>query len=626
MRDREMTVNSEEFMVFLESLGEREAVDLEFKEAGGGLPQSIWETVCAFANTSGGTIVLGVREQDGQLIPVGVPNAGQRIDDLYSQSRNRRKINRDVFSAADIALKLVDGKQLIVVTVRPLDRRARPVYLNGQMSTGTYLRRHSGDYVASEDEVKLMVREAIDLPADQVILPWVKLEFLDREAVGAYRRRLLSRTPGAPWEDFSEIEFLAAIEGFREDFQSGESGITVAGLLMFGRPEIIRAWRTRHLIDARVLPRGADVSEPDWDDRITWEGHLFGAYERLQRWLTQDLPAPFKLDEDGVRVEEFPGHVALREALVNLLVHADYAETGASLILRWDGGVRFRNPGRSRVPQPGAPGGNRSDPRNRTLVRMFRLIGWAEEAGTGIPRMIRAWRKLGYEPPEIDPGSEQYEFTITLPYEFLLSDDDRTWLEGLNAEFTDAEQLALVIARQEGGVDNQAVRAVTGVHGADVSRILTGLRDRGFLEMAGSKRGARYFLSQRSADTVASSSADSGLELVDSTAKSVDSGLELVDSDAGLGEDQATTKRRAQLQQIAAPAAARAYLSREAMLETIVLLCSIEPLTVQEMAEYLNRTKHHVGQMVREMVSAGKLQPFEPSRRLNQRYVVPEKG
>src|SRR3954447_6506860 len=103
---------------------------------------------------------------------------------------------------------------------------------------------------------------------------------------------------------------------------------------------------------------------------------------------------------------------------------------------------------------------------------MFRRIGLSEEAGTGVPRIFQYWRELGYEPPQIDPGNERYEFAMTLPYHDWLSEDDREWLAGFGASFTEAEQLALVIARQADGVDNQAVRAVTGLHGADVSKVL----------------------------------------------------------------------------------------------------------------------------------------------------------
>lgn len=619
---------SEAFVEFLAELGAAESPELEFKEAGGGIPHSLWETVCAFANTSGGTIVLGVRERDDDLEVVGVPNARQRVDDLYSQARSQNKISKDVMSQGGISIRTVDGRDLIVISVRPAERRARPIFLRGQAYGGTYLRRSTGDFAASPDEVNRMMREASDLSADAVILSGYGVEDLDQSAIVAYRRLVLTHDPASPSAEFDDLQFLRHIEAWRRDRHSAEEGVTVAGLLMFGTDAAIRDWRVRHLIDARLMPAGSEVDEPDWADRVVWEGHLFGAYRRLEPWLTRDLPVPFRL-EQGRRVEDSPRHIALREALVNLLVHADYKERGASLILRWDGGVRFRNPGNSRIPQPGFHGENHSDPRNPILVRMFRRIGLAEEAGSGIPRIYRAWRELGYEPPEVEPHAEQHEFRITLPYEHLLSAEDRAWLETFDTELTDVEQLALVIARQEGGVDNQAVRAVTGAHGADVSKVLTGLRDRGFLSMVGNKRGARYFLKAPSNVDSGSSLVDSGSafvdsipELVDFGAKSVDSGPEFVDFVLSLDAMEASPETQARLQQLAALAMAKAYLSREVMLETIVQLCHVQPLTIREIAELLNRTEHHVGQMVRTLVADSRLRPLEPGRRLNQRYVA----
>jgi ATP-dependent DNA helicase RecG len=91
---------------------------------------------------------------------------------------------------------------------------------------------------------------------------------------------------------------------------------------------------------------------------------------------------------------------------VNLLVHADYAETDASLIVRSPDGYFFRNPGSSRVSEFDLLAGDRSDPRNPELVRMFRYIGLAEEAGSGMPKIIRAWRELGFVLPDIDVGTD----------------------------------------------------------------------------------------------------------------------------------------------------------------------------------------------------------------------------
>jgi predicted HTH transcriptional regulator len=368
------------------------------------------------------------------------------------------------------------------------------------------------------------------------------------------------------------------------------------------------------------LPPGADRDEPDWADRVLWEGHLFGAYNRIYPLLTRDLPVPFRL-VNGVRDNESEQHRALREALVNMLVHADYAERDASLILRWDGGVLIRNPGRSRIPVPGLRGGNRSDPRNPALLRMFRRIGLAEEAGTGFPRIFRTWRELGYELPSIDPGDERYEFALTLSHQHLLSAEDRRWLEDLGVPLTRAEQLALVIARYEGWVDNQAVREVTGLHGADASRVLTGLRDRGYLEMEGTKRGALYrlatALSGPNMMVSEQSIEDSGRSIEDNGQNIEDSGESVEDKELRL------TEHREVLLQIAEPARRRKRLPPRQLDEIVIQLCGVEPLSTQQLVALLQRGEAHIREIVRNLVATGAVQPERRSRRHpKQRYLA----
>src|SRR5207237_899293 len=150
-----------------------------------------------------------------------------------------------------------------------------------------------------------------------------------------------------------------------------------------------------------------------------WEGNLLDAFDTIYPRLTSGLATVFQL-HGATRIDESSIHIVLREALVNLLVHADYAVPEASLIVRTPSGFLFRNPGSSRVSEHDLFYGDRSDPRNPELVRMFRLIGLAEEAGTGVPKIIRAWRELGLEMPVIDVGTERYEFTLQLRQAHLL--------------------------------------------------------------------------------------------------------------------------------------------------------------------------------------------------------------
>lgn len=615
----------------LQRMTGEESLELEWKSAQGGLPKSMWETISAFANTKGGWIVLGIAERDGQLHLEGVKHAAHQLKTLFDLMRSSQRISQPVCGTDDISIESLGEKDVIAIRVPAAQRKVRPIYINGNPYLGTYLRRHEGDYHATKPEVDRMMREASDVGADSAILKRYGLDDLDRDTLARYRRRYQTQHPDWPANAYDDLEFLKALNAYRRDRETGEAGLTVAGLLMFGTIASIREWRTRHLIDYRVVSTESD-GDRRWDDRVEWEGNLLGAYEALSPRLVRDQPIPFVM-EGGTRQTEGPVHAALREALVNLLVHTDYAESQASLIQRTPEGYTFRNPGSSRVPESDLLTGDRSDPRNPELVRMFRFIGLAEEAGTGIPNIRTTWRKLGLRPPLIDVGTERYEFTIELRHAHLLSDDDLAWLSMLGANWTEAEQLALVCARHEDGIDNLRLRQLTEIHPADATKVLSTLRSRRLLEMVRGGRGAYYRLGPLAtaqqgyprqkflrgvvpplASNNAPSLGDSAPSLGDKASSLQDNAPSLRDSASGTSDDE-------KLRQLSARAHQHQRMAPSERDALIVEMCAVRPLSPQELANLLGRSIEHVRHVLAVLIDEGKLvyqyptQPQHPQQR-----------
>lgn len=610
-------------VTLLERLMGQESSDLEVKAAHGGLPRDIWPTISAFANTRGGWLVLGVEEIAGSYRLTGVPDAPIVLQTFHNQQRNPQKISFAPCDVSDASMEPLEGqKALIVIRVPAAPRRYRPVYINGNPYGGTYLRRGSGDFQATKQEVDRMMREASDVSADTTILEDFGLNDIEAMSLASYRRRFQTQRPAAPENNYDDLTFLKNIGGFARDRRSGHEGLTVAGLLMFGRPACIREWRHLHLIDFQRVPVAGQLDQ-DWHDRLLWEGNLFDAFSVIYPRLVVDQPVPFQL-EGGTRLDDSAMHVVLREALVNLLVHADYAETQASLVLRADDGFVFRNPGSSRVLEEDLLTGHRSDPRNPTLVRMFRLIGWAEEAGSGIPRIFRSWRDLGFQLPLIDVGAERYEFTLSLRPSHLLSDEDRNWLSRLGDRWTEAEQLALVIARHDDDVDNLKLRRLTGQHSADASRVLVGLRNRGLLNMIGGGRAARYqlhgvaaeFLEQAVLPGITTTEpqstmlepdgmtwdldgSDPNLEGSNQSLESLPSNLE--------GLTEFSLDLQTLLWRTGEPARQRSYLDMKTRDEILATLCAIAPLSIRQIATIVDRSETYLREPLRKLVADGRI-------------------
>ncbi|HEX8684642.1 MAG TPA: RNA-binding domain-containing protein [Ardenticatenaceae bacterium] len=636
----------------LERLQSRESLELEFKAARNEVPKSIWPTISAFANTYGGWLLLGIAEHDGIITIEGVNQAPKLLKDLNDLLRNPQKISYPVCGADDVSIKTLDDKDIIVLRVPAAARKLRPVYVSGNPYTGTYIRRDSGDYHCTKPEVDRMMREASDVAADSTILPHFEWSDLDMDTFMRYRRRYQTVNPASPWNNYEDQRFLEAIGGFSRNREIGVAGITVAGLLLLGQVESLREWRTRHLIDYRLVNSGANL-ETRWDDRVAWEGNLFNAFDAIYPRLVAGLPTPFRLQR-GTRVDESLVHVVLREALVNLLVHADYAETQASLIQRSAGGFLFRNPGSSRVSEDDLLTGNRSDPRNPELVRMFRFIGLAEEAGTGIPKIIQTWRELGFHLPAIDVGTERYEFTLELQAVHLISQRDRRWLRSLADDWTEAEQLALVLARHEGYVDNYKLRTLTGQHPSDTTKVLGSLRSRGFLQISGVGRNTRYQLipqfsdarrpsmnelawSERSMVTnsegLQSSSEDlqASFEGLLTSSEDLQSSSEDLRRNPGSADLDHRSRNKfpqevtwADLEIVASAAREQRYLSLERLSSILVELCTLKPLALPELATLVQRSIAHTRQAVRSLLVSGQLAYLYPNQQSHpqQKYIA----
>lgn len=168
---------------------------------------------------------------------------------------------------------------------------------------------------------------------------------------------------------------------------------------MFGQWPALPEAFPLYFLDYQERPADPD-STTRWLDRVvpdgSWSGNVYDFFRKVIRKLTADLKVPFVLREN-VRIEDTPVHQALREALVNCLIHADYADRASVLVVKSPSGFSFRNPGAMRLPLAQVLQGGASDCRNRTLHQMFLFINLGERARSGLPKIRSGWEAEGHE-------------------------------------------------------------------------------------------------------------------------------------------------------------------------------------------------------------------------------------
>ena len=139
----------------------RENNRIEAKKATGGLPDSLWETYSAFANTLGGVILLGVEEYpDRSLHIVDLPDPEWMIRDMLDILNDPKRVSMNILRKKDISVRKVGGKRIIMIKVPRADRSCKPVYIGGDPYSGTYRRNGDGDYKCSREEVEALINES----------------------------------------------------------------------------------------------------------------------------------------------------------------------------------------------------------------------------------------------------------------------------------------------------------------------------------------------------------------------------------------------------------------------------------------------------------------------------------
>lgn len=488
-----------------------ESVELECKlaqgqDGSGEVPKDFWPTYSAMANAQGGAVLLGVREKAGVFSVAGLNNPAKVRADLFNTLNNRAKVSVNLLNDADVLETRIDGKSVLVVSIPAATRKQKPVYLNGQPLGNTWMRLNDGDRRCDDETVKRMLAEQVEDERDARILTGFGMNDLDAESLRIYRQMLRDEKPGHPYLEQDDADFIESLRGWRRDRQTGEAGLTIAGLLMFGKWAAIQEAMPHYFLDYQERPEAK--TELRWVDRLvpdgTWTGNLFEFYRRVYRKLVADLKVPFALKE-GQRQDDTPVHVALREALVNTLVHADYTGRVSVLVVKRPDMFGFRNPGGLRLPIEQVLRGGESDCRNRILHQMFLLIGLGERGGSGVPKIYSGWKSQHWRPPALQEKPEPEQTLLMLQMADLLPEPVLVHLRNrFGSQFEDLDyigRLVMATAAMERVVSHKRLLEICGAHPHDLSLLLARLVRQGLLESDGKSRGMVYFLPGESLPT-----------------------------------------------------------------------------------------------------------------------------
>ena len=412
--------------------------DFEVKEARSELPKNIWETVSAFSNTSGGWIILGIRQKGKGFEVTGVDNAEKLEQDFLSTLRSQK--------------------------------------FNTRLSVGT------GQYDISGKKVLL---QSFGIRSELAI-PETDTDMLNPDSLHSYRNYLKTYNTLSAYEGLNDPDFCRQLSICNKN---GE--LTYAGLLMFGKGQEVLRHVPTFCMDYVEIP-GRSVAEAD--TRYSYcapeQENLWETYQVVIRRLLTLADRPFRLNRLGVAEDDGRQFEVMREAWVNMLMHTDHFSPLRSCVHVFTDRIEFLNAGSFPIPPEKIYGTLYSSARNPTIAKLFRLAKLAENIGFGIDRLL-SWKQLTGQ--NVNIRSERDFVCVTLYFnsdvvENIADDVVENVVSNVVENLNDRQKRIIKLLRQEPTLSASQLAQQVSSTLRTVQRDLARLRYLGIISRTGSDK------------------------------------------------------------------------------------------------------------------------------------------
>lgn len=483
-------------------LNKGERVTLECKKAENSVPKSFWETYSAFANTNGGTVLLGVSEdmmekdKAKRYEVTGVNDVDKICKDLWNTINSNEKVNINLLHNDDVQVANVDGKDIIVINVPRADYSTRPVYINNNLTRGSFKRNHEGDYHCTEQELRMMVRDANEAGNDRMFLEDYTMDDIDIPTLERFRMMFKTNNPEHIWNGLDHKDFLMQLGGYMINRKDHTEGLTMAGLLMFGKGLPIRERFDNLRMD--YVDKSNLVGDQRYSDRLTydgtWENNLFNFIRIVIPRLTRDLPRPFSM-QGVIRKDDTPQHKAVREAVTNMIIHADFMLNGILRVEKYDDRFVLTNPGLLKLPIEQIYAGGESKSRNQRMQNMLRMIGYGENLGSGFPLILSAWNEKHWLKPELIEQPELMQVKLVLHIE---NDKNVTKdvTKDVTKEISERQMIILGLIRENKNLTIPEMSLKTNVTERTIKRDIATLQELGIISREGGRKDGSWIIKQ----------------------------------------------------------------------------------------------------------------------------------
>jgi ATP-dependent DNA helicase RecG len=438
-------------------------------------PSELAERICGMANTrTGGTILFGVEDATGQI--VGISRLNETIDTILRATRLIKPAVTLQSPAPEI--HVLDGRRVIVIEV-PANNGT--LY---QAGAGCWIRKGTHTIPMTTAEIETHLNTYGSTRWEAGVCSRATIEDIDPELVERYLAYRAERSR-LKMRHTSREDLLIGLECAAFDSQAHKIRPTNAGMLLFGYDPQLQIPQSE-IVCIRYADR---LGVGKYIDRKNILGNLPELIDKAADFL--ELHTRVGAEIQGFKREDIPEYPmeALREAVVNAVVHRDYSRIGETVrIFVYSDRVEIHSPG---LLLPGITTEDlarmrvASRPRNPLIAQFLRDIpGYMERIGTGIRLMVNEMRQLGLPDPEF---IEQHEFVV------IFRSGPRKTMSPVE-ELNERQLIGLQIIHEKGSINSGEYCAATGASERTALRDLRELVEKGALITRGKKRWLRYYL------------------------------------------------------------------------------------------------------------------------------------
>ena len=390
-----------------------ECYTVEYKTCTENVSDSVYESVCAFLNHSGGVILLGVKD-NGEIRGVNPDRADILKKDIINNLKNPELFVPCPYFAPQILD--IDGKTVLSLEV----------------PCGQYVYKYKGHYYDRNGEADIDVTNQPELLLslferknphlfEERFIEGVGMEHLDSNTFQYCKNILSVIKPNHYWFQMSIEDILLSTHLAKRDDDTGRLMLKNAALILFGKEDALLEFMPRYRFEALfhlcTYQQYNDLTQfPNrYDDRATLHCNLIMVYDSLSKFVERYLPDRFYLPEGSLHRVDLRWKL-FREVVANLCVHSDFSSGYACFLHIFKDRVVTHNPTRL---LPDIPEGQLkisqlpNYTKNPLLVRIFRELALVEDMGSGV-RNIMKFAPLYYPECKVEISSgSQFVFSVT---------------------------------------------------------------------------------------------------------------------------------------------------------------------------------------------------------------------